>query len=107
MLIIGPHSSGISPPSVLQRRLPWPSAFEPLGLFWFELDGDFTEHVICYNHVPWYEDRWKENPPPSYAIGTGMNINVVDVTGDDRVDIVVAGKSGLYLLVNQGVPEVK
>ena len=36
-----------------------------------------------------------------------MNINVVDVTGDDRVDIVVAGKSGLYLLVNQGVPEVK
>ncbi len=84
-----------------------PSAFEPLGLFWFELDGDFTEHVICYNHVPWYEDRWKENPPPSYAIGTGMNINVVDVNGDDRVDIVVAGKSGLYLLVNQGVPEVK
>ena len=32
--------------------------------------------------------------------GTGMNINVIDIDKDGDLDIVVGGKSGLYLLEN-------
>jgi hypothetical protein len=35
-------------------------------------------------------------------VGTGMQICVADLTGDGRPDIAVAGKSGTYLLVNEG-----
>jgi len=82
-----------------------PSSFDPLGLFWYEIEaGGLVRHVLAFNHVVWYPGAEERNPPPNCAIGTGMNINVVDVNGDGRVDIVVAGKSGLYLLENRGSP---
>jgi hypothetical protein len=33
-----------------------------------------------------------------------MSILVVDVNQDGKVDIVVGGKSGLYLFMNRGLP---
>ena len=35
--------------------------------------------------------------------GTGMNINVVDIDKDGDLDIVVGGKSGLFLLENMTI----
>lgn len=43
-------------------------------------------------------------PPPNFAVGTGLNINVPGVNKDDKVDIVLAGKSGLYRFKNRGAP---
>jgi hypothetical protein len=60
-----------------------------------------------HNHLPWYPGKETRNPPPTMAIGTGMNINVADLDKDGKVDIVVAGKSGLYLFENRGLPPTK
>ncbi len=82
-----------------------PSSFDPLGVFWYEIkDGKFIEHVLSYNHLPFYAGRWEFNPPPLGAIGTGMNINVADLNGDGKVEIVMSGKTGLYVFLNRGVP---
>ena len=69
--------------------------------------GKFTRRVLSYNHLPWYPGKETRNPPPTMAIGTGMNINVADLDRDGKVDIVVAGKSGLYLFENRGLPPTK
>jgi hypothetical protein len=39
---------------------------------------------------------------PGSGVGTGMQIRVADLNGDGRPDIVVAGKTGTWLLVNEG-----
>jgi len=38
-------------------------------------------------------------------VGTGLQIRTADMNRDGRIDIVVAGKSGTYLLTNEGRPE--
>jgi len=79
--------------------------FDPLFLFWYKIEnGRFERHILAYNHLPWYPAAETGNPPPNYAIGAGMRINVVDMDGDGRPDIVVSGKSGLYIFYNKGVP---
>jgi len=81
-----------------------PSAFDPLGVFWYEIQaGRFKPHVLAYNQLLWDGRFAIESSPPVMAIGTGMNINVVDIDHDGLVDIVVAGKSGLYLFRNRSV----
>lgn len=85
-----------------------PSAFDPLFMFWYDIDGGaFRRHVISYNHTFDYPEVEEDGPAPNCAIGTGMNINVQDMNGDGLVDIVVGGKSGLYLFVNRGNPPTK
>jgi hypothetical protein len=85
-----------------------PGSFDPLGLYWYDIQGGkFVRHVLAYNHLFRYEGKEERNPPPNGAIGTGMNLNVVDVGGDGLVDIVVGGKSGLYLLENRGRPPTR
>jgi hypothetical protein len=67
-----------------------PGSFEPLGVYWYDInprDASFTKHVITYNSMT----------------GTGMNINVLDIDKDGDPDIVVGGKSGLFLLENMTV----
>jgi len=68
-----------------------PGALEPECLFYYTWDkaaGNFVRHTIS---------------PPGGGVGTGMQIRVGDLNGDGRPDIVVAGKTGTWLLVNEGV----
>ena len=65
-----------------------PGANETLGVYWYEaLDKEGTQwrrHILDYGT----------------RTGGGMQIPVVDIDGDGHLDVVVAGKSGLYLFEN-------
>ena len=67
-----------------------PGAKEPACLFYYSWDSvarKFVRHTIS---------------GPGGNVGTGMQIRVADLNGDGRPDIAVAGKSGTWLLINQG-----
>lgn len=81
------------------------SSFDPLFLFWYEIDGGaFRRHILSFNHLPWYPNMEIKNTVPNYAVSAGMNINITDVNSDGLVDIICSGKSGLYLFLNRGLP---
>lgn len=64
-----------------------PGADEPAALYYFTWDASqqaFVRHTMAE------------------GVGTGLQIRTADLTGDGRIDVVVAGKSGTYLLLNQG-----
>jgi hypothetical protein len=67
-----------------------PGADEPACLFcytWDSATGEFIRRTIS---------------PPGGGVGTGMQICVADLNSDNRPDIAVAGKSGTWLLINEG-----
>jgi hypothetical protein len=67
-----------------------PGGREPECLFYYTWDAtakEFTRHTIS---------------PPGGGVGTGMQICVADLNADGRPDIVVPGKTGTWLLLNQG-----
>lgn len=65
-----------------------PGANEPLGVYWYEAIN--AEGTKWRRHILDYSSR----------TGAGMQIPVVDIDGDGHLDIVVAGKSGLFLFEN-------
>jgi hypothetical protein len=67
-----------------------PGAQEPACLFYYDWDNagrKFIRHTIT---------------PPGAGVGTGMQIRVADLNGDGRADIAVSGKTGTWLLTNEG-----
>ena len=62
---------------------------EPLGLYWYEYVDTGTQWVWV-RHLIHYGGR----------VGGGMQIPVVDIDGDRDLDIVVAGKGGVFLFEN-------
>lgn len=72
-----------------------PGSKEPLGVYWYEPMKTNGE-IQWKRHVMDYGTR----------TGGGMQIPVVDIDGDGKLDIVVAGKSGLYLFENMSAQSV-
>jgi len=67
-----------------------PGALEPECLYYYTWDGaagKFVRHTIS---------------PPGGGVGTGMQIRAADLNGDSRPDIAVSGKTGTWLLINEG-----
>ena len=68
-----------------------PGSAEPECLYYYKWDRTarkFTRHTIA---------------GPGEGVGTGMQICVADLNGDGRPDIVVAGKTGTWILFNEGL----
>jgi len=79
------------------------SCYDPLFAFWYDLQGgQFVRHVLSYNHLTWFPGEKNINPPPNGAIAVGMKLNIADLDKDGDNDIIVAGKTGLYVLYNEG-----
>jgi hypothetical protein len=68
-----------------------PGEREPLGLYWFEHQPGNGRNVEWIRHIIDFGGR----------MGGGMQIPVVDIDGDGDLDIVCAGKSGLFLAENE------
>lgn len=68
-----------------------PGANDDVGLYYFTWDGkSFTKNIIAYG-------------PPGVGKGTGIYMQVADLRGAGRKDIVVAGKDGLWVFFNEGI----
>jgi hypothetical protein len=68
-----------------------PGGREPLGVYWYEYlpgtggkAGEWVRHIIDYGG----------------RMGGGMQIPVVDIDRDGDLDLICAGKSGLFFVEN-------
>lgn len=78
---------------------------DPSFVFWYDMKGgEFERHILSYSHVPYYPDEGGISEPPNNVVGVGMKINVKDMDEDGRNDVILAGKTGLYVFYNQGNP---
>jgi hypothetical protein len=68
-----------------------PGGREPLGMFWYEYRKAPNGGLIWKRHILDYSTR----------TGGGMQIPVVDIDGDGDLDVVTAGKGGLFLFENK------
>jgi len=94
-------------------------------LTWADLDGDGQGELITGKRVRGHGDmdpgaaepeclyyyKWDKAAarfvrytisPPGGGVGTGMQICVADLNGDGRPDIAVSGKTGTWVLLNEG-----
>jgi len=64
------------------------------GLYYFKWNGEsFTKIVVDYGKVPDHS-------------GTGIFMEVIDLDGNGKLDIVAAGKEGLFIFQNLGPEQV-
>ena len=73
-----------------------PGADDGLAMYayrWHAEHGTFTRHVI-YEGPP--------GKPGKPGPGVGLQLRIVDLNGDGRPDLAATGKSGTYLLWNEG-----
>jgi len=96
---------------------------QPHGMTWADIDGDGQSELITGKRVRAHVDKdpgslepeclyyykWDKAArrftrhtisAPGQGIGMGMQICVADLNADGRPDIVVAGKTGTWLLLN-------
>lgn len=67
-----------------------PGAYDDVGLYYFTWDGrSFVKNIIAYG-------------PPGVGKGTGIYMQVADLRGTGRNDVIVAGKDGLWVFFNDG-----
>lgn len=66
-----------------------PGGREPLGLYWYE-------HVVIEGRLEWVRHIIDYGS----RVGAGMQICAADIEGHGNLDIVVGGKSGLFLFEN-------
>ena len=67
-----------------------PGGLEPECLYyytWNKKNLTFTRHTLS---------------PPGGGVGGGMQVRVVDLNDDGHLDVVTAGKTGTWLLMNEG-----
>jgi hypothetical protein len=68
-----------------------PGANDDVGLYYFTWNGtSFTKNIIALG-------------APGIGKGTGIFMQVADLRGSGRKDIVVAGKDGLWVFFNEGL----
>ena len=98
---------------------------QPHAMAWTDIDGDGQPELITGKRVRAhagkdpgstepecvYYYRWDKGAriftrhtisAPGEGVGVGCQICVSDLNGDGRLDIVVAGKTGTWILLNQG-----
>jgi hypothetical protein len=78
--------------------------YEPVFVFYYTIDkGRFERHIVSYSHLtPYFGPDAKDEPPPNYIVGVGMRLQVEDLDGDGRRDIVIPCRTGLYVFFNKG-----
>jgi hypothetical protein len=98
---------------------------QPHCLVWVDLDGDGAKELLTGKRILAHNggDPGSAEPPVLYYYkwdskkksfvrylidkghaGGGIQIRTGDLNSDGRLDILVAGKSGTYILFNQGCP---
>ena len=73
------------------RNVPAPGDGDPLGLYWYEFTRGARNTVTWKRHTIDYASK----------AGGGVQMAVRDVDGDGDMDVLTAGKSGLFLAENQ------
>jgi hypothetical protein len=73
------------------RNVPAPGDADPLGIYWYEFTPGANRTVAWTRHTIDYGGK----------AGSGLQVVARDIDGDGDVDVVSAGKSGLFLAKNQ------
>jgi hypothetical protein len=78
--------------------------FEPSFVFYYTFaKGRFQRHIVSYSYLaPYFVPGSEKTPPPDFVAGVGMRLQIADMDGDGRRDIIIPNRSGLYVFYNKG-----